>query len=312
MRCRGIAAVLLTVVVLTAGCTRFTRPDPVPSASAAVGVSSHTMRVGTLDRTYRIYRPASLREGAPMVVVLHGAVGSGRQAEQSYGFDALADRDGFLVVYPDGVGRTWNVSTDCCGAAARDQVDDVGFIKQLVTAEIGDAGIDPSKVYAAGISNGAMLAYRLACETTLFAAIAPVSGTMINACPSPAPVSIIHIHGTADRTIPYGGGPGKRDNEGDGRLPVKIDGPPVPDLITTWRKTDDCAAPASTVSGVVTTSVARCAGGRVVELITVDGAGHQWPGAPGPGKLASSLLNLDQPSTALDATTTIWSFFASL
>jgi polyhydroxybutyrate depolymerase len=277
----------------------------------AGGSAEHTLRVGSLDRTFRTYRPSSLPAGrkAALVLVLHGAVGTGRQAEQSYGWDAVADRDGFVLAFPDGIGRTWNVSPDCCGKAALDGVDDVGFLKALVASVSAATPIDPGRVYVTGISNGAMLSYRLACETTLFAAIAPVAGTMINPCPHPSPISVLHIHGKSDQTIPYGGGPGRRDNEGTGRLPVKIDGPPVPDLIATWRATDSCPDPSVTTSGPVTTTLARCPSGRVVELIAVAGAGHQWPGSAGPGPVASRLLHLDPPSTALDATATIAAFF---
>lgn len=270
------------------------------------------MKVGALDRTYRVYEPASLVGTVPLVIVLHGAVGTGLQAETSYGWDAEADKGGFIAAFPDGVGRTWDASSDCCGKAAADHVDDVGFISRLVSTMKADYPIDASRVFVTGISNGALLAYKLACDTTLFAAIGPVSGTMINPCPSPHPISIIHIHGTADQTIPYGGGPGKRDNGGTGRLPVKIDGPSVPSLIASWRTIDSCAAPTSSTSGTVTTSIATCPSDRKVELVTIAGAGHQWPGAPGPGPIASRLLHLDTPSTALNATDTIWTFFSTL
>ncbi|OJF15725.1 alpha/beta hydrolase family esterase [Couchioplanes caeruleus] len=323
----ALAAVLL---LLLAGCTRDRRdPSPAPSSAPSNGVpsapsapgsppgetgaptsalpvgrSSASLTVDGRQRTYLMYRPASAKAGAPLVVVLHGAVGTGRQAAQAYGWDAEADKGGFLVAYPDGVNRTWNVSPDCCGVAARDDVDDVGFITKLVAAV---PGVDPKRVYATGISNGAMLAYRLACETTIFAAIGPVAGTMLNECDDPAPISIIHIHGDKDPTVPYGGGPGRRSNAGTGRLPAKIDGPSVPSLIDTWRRTDGCPAPATTKSGPVTTSVATCPQGRAVELITVAGAGHQWPGSK-PAPAAERLFRLDPPSTALNATPTIWTF----
>jgi len=308
-------AVPLVVVLLAAGCTGRGGPAPVrPSpAGIAAGHSQHDLRLGGLDRTYRVYRPAGLGAGpVPLVIVLHGAVGTGAQAEQSYGWDGEADRGGFVAAFPDGVGRTWNASPDCCGKAAADQVDDVGFVEGLVAAVSAGAPIDPRRVFVTGISNGALLAYRLACSSAMFAAIAPVSGTMINSCPAPHPISILHLHGTADRTIPYGGGPGRRDNGGTGRLPVKIDGPAVPALLAQWRGTDSCPAPSVSTAGPVTTSVARCPAGRVVELITIAGAGHQWPGSPGPGPTASRLLHLDPPSTALNATDTIWHFFSTL
>jgi polyhydroxybutyrate depolymerase len=277
-----------------------------------VGSNAYSTTVGGMTRTYRVYRPKSLPgSGVPLVIVLHGAAGDGRQTETSYGWDGEADSGHFVVVYPDGYKRTWNASSACCGQAASQNIDDVGFIKQLVGTLSRQLPIDANRVYATGISNGGLLVYRLACETTLFAALGPDSTTMINSCPSPAPISIIHIHGTADTTIPYGGGPGKRDNDGTGNIPIKIDGPPIPTLIATWRTTDHCGQSMDTTSGVVTTSIATCPGSRTVELITINGAGHQWPGQPGPGPIASKLLSLDPPSNALNATDVMWKFFAA-
>src|SRR6185369_6984239 len=109
----------------------------------------------------------------------------------------------------------------------------------------------------------------------------------------PAPVSVIHIHGTADRNIRYDGGPG------DGV--AKIDGPAVPDVLASWRQVDGCAAPVVTVAAPLTTSVATCPAGRTVELVTIDGAGHQWPGAAS-RPAVERLLGLDPPSDALNAT----------
>ncbi|GAA2609133.1 alpha/beta hydrolase family esterase [Paractinoplanes durhamensis] len=300
-------ALLLPLLLLLAACSSPDKPRSGPT-----GLSEHTIKVGTLDRTYRVFRPP-LPAGtpAPLVVVLHGAAGTGRQAEKSYEWDAAATKGGFVAVFPDGIRRTWNASPDCCGVAARDQIDDVGFIKEMV-AEVSRASpIDPARVFATGISNGALLTYRLACETTLFAAIAPVAGTMINPCLAPRPLSVLQIHGKSDYTIPYAGGQGRRDNGGTGGLPVKIDGPGVEALNATWRKVDGCPAPTVTTTGYLTTTLAQCPGGRTVELIAVADAGHQWPGSDGPGPIASRLLHLDPPSMAMDATTTIWRFFLS-
>jgi polyhydroxybutyrate depolymerase len=309
----GIPA-LVTLLVL-AGCVSRrdgnTDPAPVPAPSSpgvAVGTSTGTLTVGGRQRTYRVYRPAGLPEPAPVVLVLHGAVGTARQAQESYGWDAEADAGKFLVVYPDGVRRTWNADPDCCGAAAAENVDDVGFLSRLA----GSFGplADRSRIFATGISNGAMMAYRLACDTDLLAAIAPVAGTMINDCADPRPLSVLAVHGTADRTVPYGGGPGRRDNAGAGTdRPAKIDGPPIPDLLATWRAIDGCGPPETTTAGAVTTSTAACPDGRTVRLLTVAGAGHQWPGGR-EAPVAQRLLGLDPPSTALAATPTIWRFFA--
>jgi polyhydroxybutyrate depolymerase len=287
---------LLLVVVLLAGCTSGgEKPDISPSrGDIPVGRSSHKITVDGRERTYLIYRPARLSAAkVPLVVVLHGAGGTGAQAETSYRWNAEAKRGRFLVAYPNGVRRAWAASNRCCGMPARANIDDVGFIKQMVAAILADAPVDTRRVYATGMSNGAMLAYRLACDTTIFAAIGPVAGTMVNRCRRPAPLSIIHIHGTADRIIPYGGRAG----------------PPVPELIDTWRTIDRCAAATDATKGVVRTSVATCPNGRAVELITVIGARHQWPGSASPSGAERRRQQLDSPSKALQATSTIWRFF---
>ncbi|MEV4629324.1 PHB depolymerase family esterase [Micromonospora sp. NPDC049523] len=303
------------MLVLLAGCGLF-RDDPEqhevgPAPTMAAGSSVHTLVVQGQKRDFGLYQPANLARSTPvpLVVMLHGALGTGSQAESSYGWNAMADREGFVAAYPDGLSRSWAVSPDCCGPPARDGVDDVAFVRQLVATVADQLPVDRDRVYATGISNGGMLAYRLACDTELFAAIGPVAATQLGPCPSPAPTSVIHVHGTADRTVPYDGGPGKRDNGGTGRNPVKINGPATPDLLARWRSIGGCAAPVTSTSGPVSTSLATCPEGRAVELVTVADAGHQWPGAAGPGPEAQRLLDLDPPATALDATDTIWRFF---
>ncbi|WP_422769502.1 alpha/beta hydrolase family esterase [Plantactinospora sp. WMMC1484] len=303
---RWVAAA--AVVLLCSGCDPG-RPDPAPSPPLPEGSSAHTITVDGRERTFRVYRPGSLPSAGtvPLVVMLHGALGGGRQAESSYGWNAVADRDGVVVAYPDGLNHAWAVSDGCCGPPARDGVDDVAFVARVVDTISARLPVDPTRVYAAGISNGGMLAYRLACDTEPFAAIGVVSATMLGPCDDPAPTSVIHIHGTADRTIPYGGGPGRRDNDGTGPNPARIDGPPIPTVVDTWRRVDGCAAPQRSTSGPVTRAVSTCPDGRAVELVTIAGAGHQWPGSRPPGPVARR-LGLDEPSTALDATETIWRF----
>ncbi len=272
------------------------------ASAVPLGSSSHTLESGGRRRSYRLYRPADLANPAPLVVMLHGGFGSAAQAESYYGWDTEADSGHFLVLYPDGVDRAWNVGGGCCGKPATSGVDDVSFVSAAVAAVGAVLPVDPRRIYATGISNGGLLAYRLACDTRLFAAIGPDSATLLGPCPAPAPISVIHIHGTADRNIPYNGG------RGDGF--AHIDGPAVPSVIATWRATDDCAPPTSSVSGVVATSTAACPDGRSVELITIAGAGHQWPGSPAK-PLIQRLLGTDPPSTALNATDVIWRFFAA-
>jgi polyhydroxybutyrate depolymerase len=287
----ALIAVLLTVVA----CTPAGRAAP---DGFTEGSTVHTISYGgTEDRSYRVYIPAGLPNPAPLVVMLHGGFGSAEQAERSYGWDQLADSAKFVVAYPDGVGRAWNVGGGCCGRPGRQGIDDVGFITSAVADISSHVGIDPARVYATGISNGGMMAYSLACNTSTFAAVGPDSATQLDACTAPHPTSVLHIHGTADQNIRYDGEPGAGV--------AGIDGPPVPDLNAFWRNVDRCSAPTTTTSGPVTTSAAECPAGRAVALITIDGAGHQWPGS------APIRAGADPPSPALDATTMFWQFFAA-
>ncbi|MBO4210161.1 polyhydroxybutyrate depolymerase [Micromonospora echinofusca] len=320
---RRAPLVLTAALLVVLGGCRADRAEPAPEQATPrstvgadrlpIGTSVRTIEVDGRERGYRVYRPASvpLTGPVPLVVMLHGALGTGEQAESSYGWNAEADRGGFLVVYPDGLNRAWAVTKDCCGAPARDGVDDTAFVTRLVTTLTADLPVDPARVYVSGISNGGLLAYRLVCTTDLFAAVGAVATTLIGDCADPAPVSVIHIHGTADRTMPFGGGPGKRDNGGTGRNPVRINGPATTDLMDRWRAVDRCGAPEVTTTATVTTTRADCPDGRSVELIAVTGAGHQWPGSAAANERAQRLLNLDPPSTALNATATIWRFFSA-
>jgi polyhydroxybutyrate depolymerase len=298
---RGRWAALAVVVALTAtGCAgdRARRS----TASVPIGSSGQSIESGGRQRTFGVYRPPQVPARTPLVVMLHGGFGSAAQAERSYGWDAEADRDHFVVVYPDGLDRAWNAGGGCCGTPGATGVDDVAFVQAAVAAVSRELPVDDRRVYATGISNGGLMAYRLACDTTIFAAIGPDSATQLGPCPHPAPTSVIHIHGTADHNIRYDGG------RGDGY--AHIDGPAVPALVASWRTIDGCASPTATTNGVVTTSAATCPAGRAVELITIRGAGHQWPGSPS-RPLIQKALGLDPPSTALDATDVIWQFFAA-
>ena len=296
----GIA--LMAVVVSLAGCQP--RRDAGSPDQLARGSSSHRITVDGRERTFGLYVPASLPSGraVPLVVMLHGGFGTGSQAEEAYGWDAEADRGGFVVAYPDGLNRAWAVGAGCCGQPGRQAVDDVAFIEAVVAAVGRLTPVDPDRVHATGMSNGALLSYRLACDSRLFAAIAPVAGTQLGDCAQPSPVSIIHIHGGADRNIAFDGSPG----EGV----AKIDGPSVSDVLAGWRAIGECGEPVVSVEAPVTTSVARCASGREVELLLVAGVGHQWPGSR-PKTAVQKLLGLDPPSDALDATDVIWRFFAA-
>jgi polyhydroxybutyrate depolymerase len=293
---RALLAACIALAPWTAG-------SAAPDERASV---SGSLQSGGLARTYHLYTPPDLAgtPAVPLVVVLHGGFGHGIGAERLYHWDAAARRHGFVVVYPDGIGRSWNAGR-CCGSASRRNVDDVGFLSALVQRLEDENRIDSHRVYVTGMSNGAMMAYRMACEAPFpIAAIGPVAGTLGVSCDRARPTSVLHIHGSADRNVPFAGGVGIGFDRSE-RLAV-------PEALARWRELDRCAKPVTTTAGVVATQRSGCAEGRVVELITITGAGHQWPGGER-GTVQSILgMPLDAPSTALDATETLWSFFAPL
>lgn len=297
----GLGSALAVVLVL-GGCTPTAQPDP--PTSYPVGSSAHELAIDGLDREYRVYVPSSLTEGpSTLVVMLHGGFGSAEQAERVYGWDAQAEQDGFVVAYPQGVGRSWN-GGDCCGSAASRDLDDVGFVEAVVDEVAATVPIDPQRVFAAGMSNGGILAYRLACESDRFAAIGVVAGTLLTECAPPGPVSVRHIHGALDESIPPDGSPGGGTQ--------RIDGPPLADVLAFWREIDGCGEPVTGTWNepeVVAVTAGDCADGTEVDYLEISDAGHQWPGAP--SSEIRDELGGDPPSQRLDATAELAAFFAS-
>jgi polyhydroxybutyrate depolymerase len=291
------------------------------SSSAGCGVTSplpigqaveRTLTFGGRERTYRARLPSGYDGRAvPLVIVLHGGGGSGLQIETNQaGFDPIADREGFAVVYPDGVessgplgARTWNAGT-CCGFAQSASVDDIGFVTTMLDQLEADACIDRSRVFATGMSNGAMLAYRIACERAdRIAAIAPVAGSMMFApCAPNRRVAVFHVHGTEDNNVPYSGGTGC----GAGMVQTA----PIPDVVAQWATFNQCSSAPSTVfaqgDGTCVSS-GTCAAETV--LCSIANGNHTWPaGAGNDGSLSCG--GSGAKSTTFLASEAIWQFFA--
>jgi polyhydroxybutyrate depolymerase len=276
--------------------------------------SSHNLEFGGLKRSYLLHLPANAPAGPlPLVVMLHGGMGTGASAAQQSGFDAEADMHGFIVVYPDGTDRdrplrammgkqgflTWNAGS-CCGYAQQHDIDDVGFIRAVV-ADVGkDHPVDPKRIYATGMSNGAMMSYRLACEASdLFAAVGPVAGIVeIPDCKPAHPVAVIDFQGTDDENVPLNGGIGKKE------VGKKEDRKPVQYSIDLWVKADGCSVTVkSEHPGIHLANYGGCQDGTAVDYYVVQGGGHDWPG----GKQMAAFL--DKPNPDIPATDLIWSFF---
>lgn len=281
---RTAAVVATSLLVTLTGCGGDDGSDSTDDAPP-VGTSEQTLRIDGEDRTYLLHRPADLDERAPLVVMLHGGGENARQAQASYGWDALADREGFLVAYPEAVDRNWNAAED-------GPVDDVAFLTGVVEDVATLLQVDRHRVFVAGMSRGAMMAYTLACRTDVAAAIAPVAGTMLAECDEASPVSVLHVHGTADTAVPLQGGSGGR---------AAVDGPPLTEVIEHWRVMADCAPATVSTAGPVQRSVSTCSEGRAVEFWTIAASGHRWPAAD----------DASSNPAAVDATSAIWQFFVA-
>ena len=258
-----------------------------------------TIVAGGLERRFDVHVPASYDPATPTPVVFnfHGYTSNAAQQAFLSGMNAASDAAGFVAVHPQGTGATpsWNAGA-CCGSAAADGVDDVGFVDAALDALEAGLCVDPDRVYATGFSNGGFLSHRLACERAdRFAAIAPVAGVLgVATCTPARPVPVLQFHGTLDSLVPFGGDP-------------QNGFPSVRETFESWAARDGCTgAPAVTFAEGDTTceSYASCDGGAEVTLCTVEGGGHTWPGGvPIPG--------LGHTTTAVVATDAMWSFFAA-
>jgi polyhydroxybutyrate depolymerase len=271
-----------------------------------VGTVTHgTLASGGRDRTYRLYVPASLPAGpVPLLVGLHGGTGWGDQFAATTGVEGWAEANGFIVAHPDGVpvggrrGGVWNGGV-CCGAAAREGVDDVAFVAALLDQLGQDHDIDAARTFAFGHSNGGIMSYRLACELgDRIAGIGVVAGTVgVASCAPARPVSVIHVHGTADENLPIAGGAGAR-SVADVDFPSPVDG------FARVAAAEGCPVLETVTDGDVTTATrAPCDGGAAATFVTIAGAQHPWPGAT-----PRAARDAGQPYAGYDATAAIVAF----
>jgi polyhydroxybutyrate depolymerase len=276
--------VMSIALVGVAACGGAVATTPSPSSNPA---QVETLMVDAQPRSYLLFRPATANDRMPLVIALHG-YGNGHDArsfENRSQYDALATQQKFVVVYPEGVDTSWNAGV-CCGGSD----SDVTFIKDLIAKLVGEANVDSKRVFAVGISNGAMMAQRLGCELAgEITAIASVSGTLgIDSCSPSRAISILEMHGTADATIPYEGGSGPE-------LSIMA-------VMEGWATRDGCPASAvETDSGITKTYTwSPCRDRSKVVLNAIAGGGHNWFA---PGMLPDRLPG--EPS----ATQVTWNFF---
>jgi polyhydroxybutyrate depolymerase len=265
-----------------------------------------TRTVDGREYTLEVPPAASLGKPLPLIVLLHGYGSSGQGQAAYFGLDGQAVARGFLLAKPDGTkdsgrgARYWNAYfPECCASAAGPPaVDDVAFLMALVRDVESAYPVDPDRVYLMGHSNGAFMAYRMACDhAETFAAIVALAGAVdLDHCRPSRPVSVAAVHGTSDLVIEIGGGQS-----------IRVTGHPyasLADSVGVWVRADRCARPPAPVGrdDLVSNAIARpraiagaetvierasgCAGGTDVEAWKIEGAGHiplwneeRWPAA---------------------------------
>lgn len=253
-----------------------------------------------VERNYLLYVPRSYDRAkpAPLVISMHGAGGWPTQQMEMSGWNELAEREGFIVVYPaggyGGRPRVWSVESD------RRVPRDVQFISDLIDTLQANYNIDPARIYANGLSNGGGMSFSLSCTlANRIAAVGLVASALTNAwnaCRDMRPVPVIAFHGEADPVTRYHGGK---------TWVAPRSFPNIPMFIGKWARRNRCAPDAveSKVAADVTRrAYTNCAAGVV--LYTIHGGGHQWPGGkPMPEWFVGPAIS------SIDATSQMWAFF---
>jgi len=276
-----------------------------------------TLKHGGRERSAIVHVPrrAAERQFLPVVLNFHGGGGYGGNQKEYSRLDALAERENFIAVYPNGTGRlsgrllTWNAGT-CCAYSVVNKIDDVGFVRALIDRLADEFPIDRRRIYATGMSNGGMMAHRLAAEASdVIAAVAPVAGGLaLPTIQSGRAVPVLHIHSVDDPRALYSGGLGPP-------FPLtqsQVFHPNIDEMIKRWANHNGCApepmvADRRTARGHSATQYIfpDCRDGAAVALWKLTGAGHVWPG--GKQKVLERILG---PSTeVIDANREMWEFF---
>jgi polyhydroxybutyrate depolymerase len=313
-----LTAAIVALVALTA-------PGPLAQRapnSPRPGDHEFALEHGGRRRSYLLHVPRTPGSSAlPVVLAFHGGGGNAQGFKAYAGLDAVADRESFLVVYPNGTGPlrqtllTFNAGNHCCGPALANRVDDVGFAAAIVDDVARRTAIDRRRVYATGHSNGAMMAYRLAAERAhLVAAVVPVAGAMsLDRFEPSRPVAVMHIHSVDDPRALYGGGIGPPFPGTNNRVTHA----PVQAALDQWIGRNGCPTTptvAETRTGARRSSDAShtatrlvygpCTSGAPVVHWRLTGAGHGWPGGPATGR-----ERLVGPhTTVVDAAEEMWRF----
>ncbi|MCF1709805.1 hypothetical protein L0V05_13380 [Tabrizicola sp. J26] len=266
--------------------------------SLPLHAASQTVEL-TNGRWYRIDLPTK-PEGASVILALHGGGGNPNQFARNSGLSPPATERGYAVIYPAGSGRTrlltWNAGY-CCAYAQVTGVDDMGFLDAVLADAAERFGVDDDRVFATGMSNGSMMAERYAAgRPAKVRAVAGVAGTMDPSFRVEAPVALLHIHGTADRMVPFTGGKGEKSFA---QVPFAAVSDTAAAFASAWHgplvQTQGKAVGTDGTS--IVTREWRLPDGRVaVKVMVLEGFDHAWPG----GRRAGPLTGFDADTAILD------------
>lgn len=277
---------LLLIGLLTSGCHSLhpapASMDGIPAENPAgcpAGDQIGEITSGGIVREYRIHIPASSTGTGPRALVLgfHGNAGTAGMFEAYSGLSILADREGFIAVYPQGMGDipTWEINAVALNL-------DVQFIRDLIAVLEVRCLVDPSRIYATGHSRGGGMANRLACDLfDRIAAIGPVSGTYPpeGGCNPEKPVAVVAFHGVSDPVVPYDG----IGNQGGPPAAYFAIGIPIPQWASAWAVRNGCGSVPASIpheNSLTGQAWSGCRAGADVILYAIPGGGHGWPGGP--------------------------------
>lgn len=299
------ASLVMVALSLVALALTACAPAPAGYKGLAAGTRSVSVNHGGRARTYTLHVPGSVARNpntpVPLVIALHGGMGSGAQLATTSRLDAEADRHGFIVAYPDGLllptarglqVRTWN-GGGCCAPAMTSGVDDVGYIASVIDGIQNSTAVDRRRVVVGGHSNGGILAWRFACERAdkLSAAVIVEGSLERPSCAPSRGVNLVQIHGDKDTFLPLLGG------TGTGLSGTKFTSASSSQAM--WTKSQRCATLQRSTAGYLTTTVwPRCAGSTTTKQVVISGGTHAWPGA----RPADSADLLGEPSPHYSAT----------
>jgi polyhydroxybutyrate depolymerase len=266
---RGRAAIAVALLMAAAGCS---------GSGGSPLFRRHTLVFGGTTRTWYEHRPPGLAQRrAPVLVMLHGFRERATDLPVTTGVLAEADRDGFAVAAPEGLGRSWDTG-GCCGTGSARRVDDVGFLAALI-GRLGQTGVaDPARVYLAGFSNGAMMTYNFACSRPdLLAGALVVEGTLTTPCENHRALDLMVIHQTADSIVPFNG-----SLKPPSSLGATSPFPSVLSSLSAWLTASGCVARLRgfrppTAAKSVARAPLSCPGGTTTELVAIAGGTHVWP-----------------------------------